>query len=77
MTNLDTDYSVIAPTHFFSSREDKTKFNWFAFELAAEIDRAVPYQLKKYLSTRGYTKETFNKSCITLAILLQSMVLPD
>ena len=75
MANLNTNYSKIEPDHFFSSQDDKTKFNWFAFELACEIDRAVPYQLKKYLSKRGYNKQTFNKSCIKLAILLQGVVL--
>ena len=72
---LYPDYSKIQPNHFFSSQKEKTKFNWFAFELASEIDRAVPYGLKKYLSKKGYTKQKFNKSCINLAILLQGMVL--
>jgi len=75
MANHNTDYSKIEPSHFFGSPKEKTKFNWFAFELASEIDRAVPDQLKRYLSTRGYTKEMFNKSCITLAVLLQEVVL--
>jgi len=75
MTSRNLDYSKIEPYHFFSSRNEKTKFNWFAFELACEIDRAVPNDTKKYLSKRGYTKQTFNKSCIDLAILLQGMVL--
>jgi len=75
MANHNTDYSKIVPSHFFGSPEEKTKFNWFAFELASEIDRAVPDQLKRYLSTRGYTKKMFNKSCITLAVLLQEVVL--
>jgi len=73
--SADTDYSKIQPNHFFSSQKEKTKFNWFAFELASEIDRGVPYGLKKYLSKKGYTKQKFNKSCINLAILLQGMVL--
>jgi hypothetical protein len=75
MMNRNLDYSTIEPRHFFSSQGEKTKFNWFAFELACEIDRAVPHDTKKYLSKKGYTKQTFNKSCIKLAILLQGMVL--
>ncbi len=75
MVNLNTDFSKIEPHHFFSCQKDKTKFNWFAFELACEIDHAVPYQLKTYLSKKGYTKQTFNKSCIKLAMLLQGVVL--
>lgn len=67
--------SNINPGHFYSNQSEKTKFNWFAFELACEIDRAVPYKFKKYLSKRGYTKEKFNKSCIKLATLLQGVVL--
>ena len=42
MANPSTDYSTIEPYHFFSSQADKTKFNWFAFEWACEMDRAVP-----------------------------------
>lgn len=73
--NRNLDYSTIEPYHFFSSQNEKTKFNWFAFELACEIDRAVPYNIKKYLSKKGYTRQTFNKSCIDLAKLLQGIVL--
>ncbi len=75
MTNQHTDYSKIEPYHFFFSQEEKTKLNWFTFELASEIELAVPYKLKKYLSKRGYTKQTFNESCIKLAKLLQDLVL--
>ncbi len=71
----DSDYSKIQPYHFFSNRNEKTKFNWFAFELACEIHRAVPHKTKKYLSRRGYNKQTFNKSCIELAKLLQGIIL--
>ncbi|WPD23154.1 MAG: hypothetical protein SD837_01050 [Candidatus Electrothrix scaldis] len=49
--------------------------NWFAFELACEIERAVPLATKKYLARKGYTTQRFNKSCINLAILLQGIVL--
>jgi len=66
---------TINPENFYSNQDEKTKFNWFAFELACEIDQAVPSKLKKYLSKRGYTKETFNKSCVKLANLLQGIVL--
>ncbi len=75
MINKAKDFSKIEPYHFFSNQNDKTKFNWFAFELACEIEQAVPYKLKRYLSKRGYTKQTFNKSCIELASLLQGIVL--
>ena len=75
MANRNTDFSIIRPNHFYSSQADKTRFNWFAFELACEIDAAVPYSLKKYLSRRGYTRETFNMSCIKLTRLLQEIVL--
>ena len=75
MTILNIDYSQIEPHHFYSSQTDKTKFNWFAFELACEIDMAVSPQLKKLLAKKGYPKQTFNMSCIRLAKLLQSVVL--
>ena len=69
------DFSRITPFHFFNADEDKIKLNWFAFELACEIDRAIPVKLKKYLSKKGYTKEMFNKTCINLLKLLQEIVL--
>lgn len=69
------DYSKIAPHHFFNDDADKTKLNWFAFELACEIDRAVPTKLKKHLSKKGYPKERFNRSCIKLSKSLQGIVL--
>ena len=75
MANLNTDFSKIEPSHFFSDQAGKTKFNWFTFELASEIDHAVPFQLKKHLSKRGYTRQSFNESCINLAILLKGVVL--
>jgi hypothetical protein len=75
MISLNQDYSTISPNHFYSQPSEKTKFNWFAFELACELECAVPDKLKKYLSKRGYTKESFNKSCIKLARLLQVVVL--
>jgi hypothetical protein len=36
---------------------------------------AVPPQLKKLLAKKGYSKQTFNMSCIRLAKLLQNVVL--
>lgn len=72
---MDTDYSKIQPYHFFSNQEEKTKLNWFSFELACEIDKAVPHKFKKYLSKKGYTKRDFNKSCIELATSLQAVAL--
>lgn len=75
MVKNNMDYSTIEPTHFFSNQNDKTKFNWFAFELSCEIEHAVPSKLKKYILKRGYTKQTFNQSCIKLAILLQGIIL--
>ena len=74
-TRQNRDYSTIQPDHFFSNQQEKTKLNWLAFELACEIDRAVPLKLKKYLSRRGYTKQTFNISCIKLANLLQGVAM--
>jgi len=71
----NVDYSKITPYHFFTDAADKTKFNWFAFELACEIDIAVPAKMKKYLTKKGYAREMFNKSCIDLSKLLQEIIL--
>ncbi len=75
MIKQNTDYSTIEPFHFFSNHNEKTKFNWFAFELACEIERAVPLKLQKYILKKRYTKQKFNQSCIKLAILLQGIIL--
>lgn len=75
MVKNNIDYSTIEPAHFFSNQNDKTKFNWFAFELSCEIRHAVPSRLMKYILKRGYTTQTFNQSCIKLAILLQGIIL--
>ncbi|MBU0498764.1 MAG: hypothetical protein KJ558_00625 [Gammaproteobacteria bacterium] len=75
MPSSQIDYSRISPHQFYSNQSEKIGFNWFAFELACEIDRAVPNKVKKYLSKRGYTKQTFDMSCINLAKLLQGVVL--
>lgn len=72
---MNTDYSEIKPDHFFSNDREKIKFNWFAFEFACELDVVVPLHLKKRLSKKGYTRETFNRGCIKLAKLLQGVVL--
>ncbi|MBT4079697.1 MAG: hypothetical protein HOL17_00035 [Gammaproteobacteria bacterium] len=71
MPPSNIDYSKISPDHFFANESEKTKLNWFAFELAREVDHVVPYKFKKYLAKRGCTKETFNMSCVKLAGLLQ------
>jgi len=75
MAQPDSDYSTIKPNHFFSNRKEKTKFNWFAFELACEIENAVPPKLKKSIIKRRYTEQTFNRSCIRLAVLIQGIIL--
>jgi len=72
---MNKSSSRIEPYHFFSTPEEKTKFNWFAFELACEIEHAIPKLLKTYLSKSGYTKIKLNQACVTLAKLLQSVVL--
>lgn len=75
MTTQNVDYSEIKPIHFASCLADKTKLNWFSFELASELDSATPAQLKKVLARKGYTKQMFNLSCIKLAKLLQKTIL--
>jgi len=75
MTHQNADYLKIKPLHFTPTPKDKTKFNWFAFELANEIEQTVPNKLKMYLSKHGYTQQILNKSCIKLATLLQATVL--
>lgn len=71
----DIDYSTIKPSHFFSNRKEKTKFNWFAFELACEIKNAIPPKLKKSILKRRYTEQTINQSCVRLAFLIQGVIL--
>jgi hypothetical protein len=46
------EYSVIKPTSFYSSEREKTKLNWFCYELSVgifdEIKKNVGKRLKKY-----------------------------
>ncbi|MDD5727792.1 MAG: hypothetical protein PHV59_04425 [Victivallales bacterium] len=69
------DYSKILSLHFASCEAEKTKFNWFAFELASEIAITVPGKLKKQLEKKGYNTPAFNRSCIALAKSLRRVVL--
>lgn len=66
---METD--KILPNHFFSTKQEKIKFNWFAFELASEISFHIPNGLIKTLIKNGYSKDKINTSCIKLARLLQ------
>ena len=69
------DYTKILSLHFISGEADKTKFNWFAFEIAREIASTVPDKLKKQLEKKGYKTPIFNRACIDLAKLLQQTIL--
>jgi len=46
------EYSVIKPTSFYSSEHEKTKLNWFCYDLSVgifdEIEINLGKQLKKY-----------------------------
>jgi len=70
----NVDFSSIRPTHFYTAPTEKIKFNWFAFELACEIDRAVPTKFKTLLAKRGYPPASFNRACVILAKRLQAAV---
>lgn len=65
----------IQPYHFYKDDSEKTNFNWFAFELACEIDKAIPAEMRKYLKKKGYAESDYYASCIKLAKLLQGVVL--
>ena len=67
--------SSIKPSDFYSCPAEKTNFNWFAFELACELNGAIPKELKAYLAKHRYPQEAIDKSCATLAKLLQEVVL--
>jgi hypothetical protein len=74
-TNRTPDYTKIVPSHFFSNLEEKTKFNWFAFELALEINKTINEKFKKILAIRGYPQVSLNRACVKLAKLLQVTIL--
>ena len=67
--------SNIKPGHFYSCPKEKTNFNWFAFELACEINVAIPKELREYLAKKSYPQEAIDSSCVKLAKLLQKVVL--
>lgn len=65
----------ILPNHFFSTEQEKIKFNWFAFEIASEIKFSIPKSLIKTLEKHGYSQNHINSSCVKLARLLQIKIL--
>jgi hypothetical protein len=69
------DHLKILPRHFFSREDEKTKFNWFAFELALELKVSIPGKLRKYLEKKKYPEPELNRACVRLAKLLQAAVL--
>ena len=40
---------LITPAAFYSNERDKTKFNWFLFEYAAEFNSHIKRHLRKNL----------------------------
>lgn len=69
------DIEKILPNHFFSTKQEKIKFNWFAFEIASEIEFAISKTLTKTLKRHGYSQGDINSSCIKLARLLQIRII--
>jgi uncharacterized Fe-S radical SAM superfamily protein PflX len=65
----------ILPNHFFSTEREKIKLNWFAFEIASEIEVTISKSLIKTLKRHGYSQSDINLSCIKLARLLQIRIL--
>ena len=75
MQTKDKPITSIQPYHFFNSEQEKTKLNWFSFELACEIDKAIPADMRKYLRKKGYSESDYYAACIKLAKLLQKPIL--
>lgn len=60
----------ILPTHFFSTEQEKIRLNWFACEIALEIQLYISKSMIKTLKKYGYNQSRINSSCIKLAQLL-------
>jgi len=72
---MSLDCSTIQPYYFISNNNEKTKLNWFTFELACEISNTIPPNIRRNLAGMGHTRSTFNLGCITLAKSLQRLML--
>ena len=65
----------ISPADFFSSDLEKTKFNWFFFEYAAEIQSKIGRSLKNRLKRRAVSEEDIAEFCIHYARQMERPIL--
>ena len=69
-------HGTIKPTSFYPSEIEKTKLNWFCYELALNFDLAIGSKLGKKLKRRyGIDKEEIADFCIYFAKKMKAIIL--
>ena len=76
-TNEDHPKHFVSPGSFYSTEAEKTKLNWFLFELAREIESSVKgnKRLKKQLLRKGIDDSRIGDFCVYYAKSMKIQIL--
>jgi len=66
---------LITPAAFYTKEKDKTKFNWFLFEFAAEFDSHIKRSLRKKLNRKNITNRKIAELCVFYAKQMKGEIL--
>ena len=66
---------LITPAAFYSNERDKTKFNWFLFEYAAEFNSHIKRHLRKKLRRKKIDDKKIADLCIHYALQMKGEIL--
>lgn len=66
---------LIQPEQFYSSDSEKTKFNWFCYEYALEINAAISKDLMNEFIEVEISEERIAAFCIFYSKQMKSMIL--
>jgi hypothetical protein len=69
------EYSVIKPTSFYSSEHEKTKLNWFCYELAVGINDEIKENLGKRLTKYKIDDKAIAKFSIYISKKMKDIIL--
>jgi len=66
---------LIKPTSFYSAEHEKTKLNWFCYELALNFELEIKHKLGKRLKRYGISEEDMADFSIYLAKRMKGILL--
>jgi len=66
---------LIRPTSFYSVEHEKTKLNWFCYELALNFEHTITSELEKKLRRRGIFEEHIADFSIYFAKKMKGIIL--